>query len=79
MNLPSESLYNAWRDLFYANIDSGFQGDEMIDYLDDAFEEWMGLFHDERPSGSQIVQFAWQMNGEIAEKEASALSLAKGD
>lgn len=81
MNPPSETLFTAWRDLFFENIDPLFLSDEIVDYCDDRFNEWIGdyLDGDERPSGSAIVQFAWKINAELAGMEISSLSMSKGD
>lgn len=81
MKLPSEELYDEWQDIFFQNIDQGFQGDEMVDYLEDRFDNWLGAFYDcdDVPSYRQILKFAWRVNMELVEKEMAALSKAKGD
>lgn len=81
MNPPHEALYQEWRDLFFENIEPSFLSDEIVDYCDDQFGEWVGMYSDEdrRPEHSAIIKFAWQINQELAEMEASALSATKGD
>jgi hypothetical protein len=76
MNLPTESLYESWRDLFFKNIDPSFLSDEIVEWCDDQLARWVGSYYAEerRPSGSEIVKFAWQINEKLAEMEINALS-----
>lgn len=76
MKLPSELLLSQWRDMFFENIEPSFLSDEIVDYCDDWFADWLGVYldDDKRPSCSEIIQFAWKINEKLAEMEAFALS-----
>jgi hypothetical protein len=75
MKMNSEELYEEWRELYYKNIDDAFLSEEIVDWCDDQFDEWLGTFSDEdpKPAPSQIVKFAWSINRELAEMEMNAL------
>jgi hypothetical protein len=75
MNLPNEDRYNAWRDTFFQHIDNGFLNEEIADWCDDQFGEWLGAFYseDKFPLNSQIIQFALEMNQELFAKEMEAI------